>query len=108
MPSPLRLKTDRSGADLDLMARTKAERRPLTPEEAQKARRSIRIAFLAAVAHMWFVVVLIGLFYGRLLIVAVVIGVLYTVGAPVIWRNVNRDIDRRTIGKSTAQDAFGR
>jgi hypothetical protein len=80
------------------MARQKPKRGgPLTPEQAYKGRRGLRIAFLCAFAQAWVVVAVAALTVPHLLVVFVALAAVYSITLPLTLRHLYRDIDRRVV-----------
>jgi hypothetical protein len=99
-------------SDAPRVARDKTERGgPLTREQAGKARRSIRRAFLIAVVQTVLGVAAAAIAYPRALTVIGPLAAVYLVAVPFLLRYLERDIQRRVVPSSTqnkpAERAFG-
>jgi hypothetical protein len=84
---------------------------PLTPEQAQKARRANRLACLAAVMQSLVVVALTALAYPPILPLIAGLTVVYLASVPLLLRRIDRNIDKRIVSGVTenrdAERAFG-
>jgi hypothetical protein len=94
------------------MARDKIKRAgPLTREQADQARRSIRRAFLIAVTQTLLVVATTAIAYSRALTFIGPLAAVYLVAVPFLLRCLERDIERRVVSSSAqneqAERAFG-
>jgi hypothetical protein len=94
------------------MARDKIERGgPLTREQADKARRSIRRAFVIAIIQTVLGVAATALAYPRALTIIGPLAAVYLVAVPFLLRYLERDIERRVVSATAqneqAESAFG-
>jgi len=71
---------------------------PLTPEQAREGHRWIRLTVLAAVLQAWMMAAVVALLVPHLLSLFVALGIAYSLGAPLLRRYLNRDVERRVIG----------
>lgn len=92
------------------MARTNARKGgPLTPREARRARRAARRLVVIGALHMCIVVALVMAAYPHAMSFVGPLAAIYVVVvAPLLYRALNRSIERRTMRDGVAQDAFGR
>jgi len=95
------------------MARRKVERGgPLTPQQADKARRSVRRAVLIAFGHTVTIVIVAALAYSRALPILGPVAAVYVLALPFLLRHLERDIERRIVAgpvqNDEAERAFGR
>jgi hypothetical protein len=89
----------------------KAERGPLTPEQARQGRRAIRRALAVGVLQWAVVGVLIAAVYhsgSLIVIVYAALAALYLLALPFVLRGVDRDIERRTVDSTGGADARNR
>ncbi|HTB50785.1 MAG TPA: hypothetical protein VK701_07390 [Solirubrobacteraceae bacterium] len=69
--------------------------KPLTPEQARKAHRWMRLLVLAAVLQAWTAVALVALIEPHRQALLLAAGMVYALAAPLLLRYLTRDIDRR-------------
>jgi hypothetical protein len=69
----------------------------LTPEQAREGHRWIRLTVLAAVLQMWMMATVVALLVPHLLALFLVLGAAYSLAAPLLFRYLNRDVERRVI-----------
>jgi hypothetical protein len=69
----------------------------LTPEQAREGHRWIRLTVLAAVLQVWMMVTVVVLLAPHLLALSLVLGVAYSLAAPLLLRYLNHDVERRVI-----------
>jgi hypothetical protein len=69
----------------------------LTPEQAREGHRWIRLTVLAAVLQAWMMIAVVALLVPRLLALFLALGVAYSLAAPLLFRYLDRDIERRVI-----------
>lgn len=79
----------------------------LTPEQAREGHRWIRLTVLAAVLQVWMMATVVALLVPHLLVLSLAFGAAYSVAAPLLFRYLNRDIERRVITGGT-EDGFVR
>jgi hypothetical protein len=74
----------------------------LTPEQAREGHRWIRLTVLAAVLQAWMMITVVALLVPRLLGLFLALGVAYSLAAPLLFRYLDRDIERRVVtGRAT-------
>lgn len=71
----------------------------LTPEQAREGHRWIRLTVLAAVLQAWTMITVVALLVPRLTALFLALGVAYSLAAPLLFRYLDRDIERR-LGES--------
>ncbi len=69
----------------------------LTPEQAREGHRWIRLTVLAAVLQIWMMASVVALLVPRLLALFLALGAAYSLAAPLLFRYLNRDVERRVI-----------
>lgn len=74
----------------------------LTPEQAREGHRWIRLTVLAAVLQAWMMAAVVALLIPHLLALFLALGVAYSLAAPLLFRYLNRDIERRVVTGSAA------
>jgi hypothetical protein len=79
----------------------------LTPGQAREGHRWIRLTVLAAVLQIWMMATVVALLVPRLLALSLALGATYSLAAPLLFRYLNRDVERRVI-TGPATDGFVR
>ncbi len=79
----------------------------LTPGQAREGHRWIRLTVLAAVLQAWMMAAVVALLVPHLLALFLALGAAYSLAAPLLFRYLNRDIERRVITGGAA-DGFAR
>lgn len=74
----------------------------LTPEQAREGHRWIRHTVLAAVLQAWMMTVVVALLVPHLLALFLALGAAYSLAAPLLFRYLNRDIERRVVPGAAA------
>jgi hypothetical protein len=74
----------------------------LTPEQAREGHRWIRHTVLAAVLQVWMMAAVVALLVPHLLALFLALGVAYSLATPLLFRYLNRDIERRVITGAAA------
>ena len=74
----------------------------LTPEQAREGHRWIRLTVLAAVLQVWMMATVVALLAPHLLPLSLALGVVYSLAAPLLFRYLNRDVERRVITAAAA------
>lgn len=74
----------------------------LTPEQAREGHRWIRHTVLAAVLQAWMMAAVVALLVPHLLALFLALGAAYSLAAPLLFRYLNRDIERRVITDAAA------
>ncbi|HEX4116130.1 MAG TPA: hypothetical protein VHY18_09685 [Solirubrobacteraceae bacterium] len=69
----------------------------LTPEQAREGHRWIRLTVLAAVLQAWMMIAVVALLVPHLTALFLALGVAYSLAAPLLFRYLDRDIERRVI-----------
>ncbi len=69
----------------------------LTPEQAREGHRWIRLTVLAAVLQAWMMAAVVALLVPHLLVLFLALGVAYSLAGPLLFRYLDRDIERRVI-----------
>lgn len=69
----------------------------LTPEQAREGQRWIRLTVLAAVLQVWMMATVVALLVPHLLALSLAFGAAYSLAAPLLFRYLNRDVERRVI-----------
>lgn len=102
------LKLSLLSADPEIMAQKTSHRGGrLTPEQAREGQRWIRLTVLAAVLQVWMMATVVALLVPHLLALSLAFGAAYSLAAPLLFRYLNRDVERRVI-TSGAADGFVR
>ncbi|MFZ1927142.1 MAG: hypothetical protein WAU42_13490 [Solirubrobacteraceae bacterium] len=79
----------------------------LTPGQAREGHRWIRLTVLAAVLQVWMMAAVVALLVPHLLALFLALGAAYSLAAPLLFRYLNRDIERR-VTTDGAADGFVR
>ncbi|HEV7938297.1 MAG TPA: hypothetical protein VGP18_09775 [Solirubrobacteraceae bacterium] len=79
----------------------------LTPEQAHEGHRWIRLTVLAAVLQVWMMTAVVVLFVPHLLALSLALGAAYSLATPLLFRYLNRDIERRVTTGRTADGLVG-
>lgn len=74
----------------------------LTPEQARQGHRWIRLTVLAAVLQVWMMATVVALLAPHLLALSLALGAAYSLAAPLLFRYLNRDVERRVITDTAA------
>jgi hypothetical protein len=74
----------------------------LTPEQAREGHRWIRLTVLAAVLQAWMMAAVVALLVPHLLALFLALGAAYSLAAPLLYRYLDRDIERRVITGAAA------
>jgi hypothetical protein len=69
----------------------------LTPEQAREGHRWIRLTVLAAVLQVWMMATVVALLVPHLLALSLALGASYSLAAPLLFRYLNRDVERRVV-----------
>lgn len=77
----------------------------LTPGQAREGHRWIRLTVLAAVLQVWMMATVVALLAPRLLALSLALGAAYSLAAPLLFRYLDRDIQRRVM-TGVAADGF--
>jgi hypothetical protein len=74
----------------------------LTPEQAREGHRWIRLTVLAAVLQAWMMAAVVALLAPHLLTLSLALGAVYSLAAPLLYRYLDRDIERRVTANGAA------
>lgn len=74
----------------------------LTPGQAREGHRWIRLTVLAAVLQTWMMAAVVALLVPHLLALSLALAAAYSLAAPLLFRYLNRDIERRVIAGAAA------
>lgn len=77
----------------------------MTPGQAREGHRWIRLTVLAAVLQVWMMATVVALLAPRLLALSLALGAAYSLAAPLLFRYLDRDIQRRVM-TGVAADGF--
>ena len=98
-------------ADPEGMAQKMSDRGgQLTPEQAREGHRWIRLTVLAAVLQAWMMAAVVALLVPHLLTLFLALGAAYSLAAPLLFRYLNRDVERRVVTNAgvPASERFSR
>lgn len=79
----------------------------LTPEQAREGCRWIRLTVLAAVFQVWMMVAVVALLVPHLLSLCVALGAICSLAAPLLFRYLNGDVERRVVTNGAADGLVG-